>query len=71
MQEMQETHVQPLGWEDPPEKEMATCSSILAWNMAKWAHIHDQACGRGGGEGNLEALFIMSKDLTGNCVSLQ
>ena len=23
---MQETGVQPLGWEDPPEKEMATHS---------------------------------------------
>ena len=28
---MQETQVQPLGQEDPPEKEMATYSSILAW----------------------------------------
>ena len=28
---MQETRVQPLGWEDPLEKEMATHSSILAW----------------------------------------
>ena len=26
---MQETSVQPLGWEDPLEKEMATHSSIL------------------------------------------
>ena len=25
---MQETQVQPLGWEDPLEKEMATHSSI-------------------------------------------
>ena len=30
---MQETGVQPLGWEDPPEKEMATHSSILAWRI--------------------------------------
>ena len=30
MQEMQETWVQSLGWEDPLEKEMATHSSILA-----------------------------------------
>ena len=30
MQEMQETHIQSLGWEDPLEKEMATHSSILA-----------------------------------------
>ena len=28
---MQETQVQSLGWEDPLEKEMATRSSILAW----------------------------------------
>ena len=28
---MQETQVQSLGWEDPLEKEMATHSSILAW----------------------------------------
>ena len=30
---MQETQVQPLGWEDPQEKEMATHSSILAWRI--------------------------------------
>ena len=28
---MQETWIQSLGWEDPLVKEMATCSSILAW----------------------------------------
>ena len=28
---MQETYVQSLGQEDPLEKEMATHSSILAW----------------------------------------
>ena len=28
---MQETWVQPLGWEDPLEKGKATLSSILAW----------------------------------------
>ena len=28
-----ETWVQPLGWEDPLEKGMATHSSILAWNI--------------------------------------
>ena len=28
---MQETWVQPLGWEDVLEKEMATHCSILAW----------------------------------------
>ena len=30
---MQETRVQSLGREDPPEKEMATHSSILAWRI--------------------------------------
>ena len=30
---MQETWVQPLGWEDPLEEEMATHSSILAWKI--------------------------------------
>ena len=30
---MQETWVQSLGWEDPVEKEMATHSSILAWEI--------------------------------------
>ena len=36
MQETQETQVQFLGWEDPLEKEMATHSSILAWEIP-WA----------------------------------
>ena len=30
MQETEETQVQPLGWEDPLEKGMASLSSILA-----------------------------------------
>ena len=30
---MQETQVQFLGWEDPLEEEIATCSSILAWKI--------------------------------------
>ena len=25
--------IQPLGWEDPPGREMVTHSSILAWEM--------------------------------------
>ena len=32
---MQETEVQSLGWEDPLEKGMATCSSILAWRIPR------------------------------------
>ena len=30
---MWETWVQSLGWEDPPEKGMATHSSVLAWRI--------------------------------------
>ena len=30
---MQETWVQPLGWEDPLEEGMATHSRILAWRI--------------------------------------
>ena len=33
MQEMQETWVRSLGWEDPLEEGMATHSRILAWRM--------------------------------------
>ena len=32
-QETQEMRVQPLGWEDPLEKEMATPSGILTWKV--------------------------------------
>ena len=46
MQEMQETWVQSLGWEDPLENEMTTHSSIFAWKIpwteerAWWATVH-------------------------------
>ena len=33
MQKTQETQVQSLGWEDPLEKERATYSSILTWEI--------------------------------------
>ena len=38
--ERQDTWVLPLGWEDPLEKEMATHSSILAWEI-QWAEEPD------------------------------
>ena len=38
---MQETQVQSLGEEDPLEKEMATHSSILAWEVP-WT---EEPCG--------------------------
>ena len=33
MQEMKETWILSLGWEDPLEEGMATHSSILAWRV--------------------------------------
>ena len=36
MQELQETWVQSLGWQDPLEEGLATHSSILAWRVP-WA----------------------------------
>ena len=33
MQEMQETGVRSLGWEDPLEESTATHSSVLAWRI--------------------------------------
>ena len=38
-QEMQEMWVRSLGWEDPMEKEMATYSSVLAWEIP-WLEEH-------------------------------
>jgi len=40
LQEVKETWVQSLGWEDPLEEEMATHSSILAWRIP-WAEEPD------------------------------
>ena len=38
---MQETQVQPLGWEDPLEKGLGTHSSILAWRIP-WTEEPDE-----------------------------
>ena len=45
---MQETLVRFLGWKDPLEESMATCSIILAWTIpmdrgAWWATVHRAA----------------------------
>ena len=45
MQEMQETLVQSLGWDNPLEAGLATHSNILAWRIpmdrgAWWATAH-------------------------------
>ena len=41
---MRETWVQSLGREDPPEKEMATHSSVLAWE-SPWSLVGLQYMG--------------------------
>ena len=43
---MQETQVQSLGWEDPVEKEMATHSSMLAWEIS-WTEEPGGLCSMG------------------------
>ena len=65
MQEPQETQVQPLGWEDPLEKEMATHSSILARDIPRteesgglqsieWQRVgHDKGFSTHAGQGTL------------------
>ena len=54
MQETQETQVRSLGQEDPLEQEMATHSSILAWEThgqrslvgySPWGHRRDKLSG--------------------------
>ena len=43
---MQEIQVQPLDWEDPLKKGMATHSSILAWrNLWTEEPVHEVAKG--------------------------
>ena len=37
----QEAWVRSLGWGDSPEKEMATHSNILAWEIP-WTEEHDR-----------------------------
>ena len=41
---MQETQVRSLGWEDPLQKEMATHSSILAWEIPRTEELGGLLC---------------------------
>ena len=47
---MQKTLVRSLGWEDPLEKEMATHSSIFAWELA-WTEGPEGVSGVAWGHG--------------------
>ena len=44
IQEMQDTWLQPLGWEDPLEEGMTTQSSILVWRIP-WTEEPTTICG--------------------------
>ena len=50
---MEETWVQSLDWEDPLEKEMATHSSILAWEIT-WIEE----------PGGLQSMGLQESDMT-------
>ena len=60
MQETQETWVKSLGREDPLEKEMATHSSILAWEIPL-----DRGAWQGGSWTRLSNFTFTFKDCRG------
>ena len=49
---MQETRVRSLGWEDPLEKDIATHSSILAWEIP-WTEEPDRLQSMGSQESDM------------------
>ena len=51
--------VQSLGWEDPLEKEMATHSSILAWEIL-WTEESDGLHSMGGKKSDMTELLTLS-----------
>ena len=55
MQEMQETWIQSLGWEDPLEKQIAIHSGILAWKIP-WTEE----------PGGLQSMELQSQTLLSN-----
>ena len=50
---MQETQVWSLDWEDPLEKELATHSSVLAWEIS-WTEE----------SGKLQSMWLQESDMT-------
>ena len=61
MQEMQEMGVQPLGWEDPLEKEMATHSSILFFFFFKFKQPNFISHDSGAWEFKIKVLFVLEQ----------
>ena len=50
---MQETQVQSLSWDEPLKKEMATDSSILAWEI-QWTEESGEQQSMGLQEGQIQ-----------------
>ena len=69
---MRETRVQPLGWKDPLEKEMATHSSILAWKIpwmvepGRLQSMGSQRVGHNWATEQLHFHIIFSQSMIGN-----
>ena len=57
---MQETWIRSLGWEDPLEKEMATFSSILTWEIPWTEEL-----------GRLQCVGLQESDTTHDLVTKQ
>ena len=62
---MQKTQVGSLGWEDPLEKEMATHSSILAWEIPR-IEEHGEATVHGVTKSRTQLSDLAHRDNYGN-----
>ena len=56
---IQETQVQSLDWEDPLEEEMATHSSILAWEIP-WTKESGQAAVHGAAKSVINLILVLT-----------
>ena len=59
---MQEMQVGPLGWKDPPEREVAADSSILAWEIP-WTEEPEDCSPWGCKESDMTQRLNNSKDI--------
>ena len=65
---MQETRVQSLGGEDPVEEEMATHSSILAWEIP-WTEALSVSWVQGTGLGAWESMWSLQLQAGGQALN--
>ena len=63
--------VPSLGWEDPLEKEMATCSSIVAWRIP-WTEEPGELQSMGSQRvGHVCITNVYTGDNPGKCITLR